>query len=163
MAGWLSGFPASRSGHLRQGIILTLILTILGVINLNIAGWNLSLQWLPLIAIALWPRGASPIYSIIALSALGLFQDWVGAGVPGQWALIYLLSYAFTRPFERIKPLSFLFGFIIWLLSAGIAFVVISFSGRIIYSQWPNWIILLRLLLTATLAFVQHSRLVIPL
>jgi cell shape-determining protein MreD len=153
MADWSSLLPSSRAGHLRQAIILSVILTFLGLINVTFFGWNISLSWLPLMAVALWPRAATPIYSIVALFLLGLLQDSGSFGVPGQWPLIYLLCYAFIRPFERLKSLNFLSGFLLWLLSAGIAFVVISFSGRIIYAEWPNWIILSRLALTTTLLF----------
>lgn len=153
MAGFTSVLPSRRAGHLRQAVVLVFVLTVLGVINISAFGWNLSLQWLPLVAVALWPRGAYPIYSIIALLILGVFQDWVSFGVPGQWALIYLLTYAFIRPFERIKTLNFGGGLVVWCIAMTVALVTIAFTGRVIYSDWPNWVVLFRMAGIASLFF----------
>jgi len=125
--------------YLWQVIILSVIFTILGIVSFTLFDVTVSLRWLPLIPIALWPRTAPPIPSIIALFLLGVFQDWVGYAVPGQWALVYVLCFAVLRPFQRIKPLDFVQALLLWIISTLIAFSVLTLSGRFIYGVWPAW------------------------
>jgi len=131
--------PKSVRSYLWQVILLIIIFTIIGIINFTVFDITISLRWLPLIPIALWPRTAPPIPSIITLFFLGLFQDWVGYDVPGQWALIYIICYAVFRPFQRIKTLEFVQALLLWLGSCLIAFVLLTVSGRLIYGVWPAW------------------------
>jgi hypothetical protein len=143
----------SRPGHLWQAVLTVLILSVTGIISFTSFGFHISLQWLPLMAVALWPRTATPILSVIALLLLGLFQDWLGYGVPGQWAFLYLLLFLIIRPFERIKPLHFGQGMSLWLTSVVVGFLVLTLTGRLIYGVWPDWFRLIVPAVTATIIF----------
>jgi len=129
----------SVRSYLWQIILLVILFTIIGIVNFTILDVTVSLRWLPLIPIALWPRTAPPIPSIITLFFLGLFQDWVGYDVPGQWALVYIVFYAAFRPFERIRSLDFIQALLLWLGISLIAFTILTVSGRLIYGVWPSW------------------------
>lgn len=142
-----------RQGQFFQAVIAGLFLTLLGTLNINVFSVNISLSWLPLLVIALWPHGAPPIRSVIAIFLLGLAQDWLHMGVPGQWGLVYLLCAFLFRPFERIRPLKFGKALRLWIEALIIAALVLTVSGRIIYEEWPYWSALLQPALLATLAF----------
>lgn len=142
-----------RQGQFLQASFAGILLTLLGTLNVNILNFNVSLSWLPLLVIALWPHGAPPVRSVIAILLLGLAQDWLSMGVPGQWALVYLLCILFFRPFDRMKPLSFTHSLRLWIGALFIALLVLTISGRIIFNDWPYWAALLQPALLATLAF----------
>lgn len=144
---------SNSAGHLRQAVLTTAILSFFGILNFALFGFEFSLQWLPLLAVALWPSGASPIRSIIALLILGLIHDWLVFGIPGQWALIFILSFAAIRPYERIRSLTFGQAILFWMISVSIGFAVFSITGRLIYDQWPNWVAMFRAILSATIIF----------
>lgn len=144
---------SSSGGHLRQAVLTTALLSFFGILNFSLFSFDFSLQWLPLLAIALWPKGARPVRSVIAILILGLIHDWLVFGIPGQWALIFLLSFAAIRPFERLKSLTFGQAVYFWALSVGIGIAVFSFSGRMIYDQWPNWLAMFQAILSATILF----------
>jgi len=144
---------ASSGGHLRQAILTTMVLSFFGILNFALFGFEFSLQWLPLLAVALWPKGASPIRSVIALLILGLIHDWLVFGIPGQWALIFILSFAAIRPFERIKSITLGQAVFSWIICIGVGVAVFSASGRLIYDQWPNWVALFRAILSASILF----------
>lgn len=137
-----------RSGtvksYLWQFILITLAFSVLGITTLSIMGFSVSLRWLPLIPVALWPRTAPAITSVIVLFFMGLFQDWIGYDVPGQWALIYLLCYVVLKPYERLRPLQFGQAYFNWAVAVFIAFTILTVSGRLIYGVWPDWNSLLR-------------------
>lgn len=141
----------SSGGHLRQAVLTTAMLSFLGVLNFSLFGFDFSLQWLPLLAVSLWPKGASPVRSVIAILILGLIHDWLVFGIPGQWALIFLLSFAAVRPFERLKSLTFGQAIIYWALSVAIGATVFALSGRMIYDQWPNWVAMFQAIVSATI------------
>ncbi len=151
----MMGLSASgaKRGHLFQASLTTAILSVLGIVSLTTFGFHLSFQWLPLLAIALWPRTAAPFFSVIALLLLGLFQDWLGFGVPGQWAFLYLLVFLVIRPFERIKPLDFGLGVGLWLTTVIVALIVLTLTGRLIYETWPDWGRLISPAIVATMVF----------
>ena len=142
-----------RQGQFFQALFAALLLTLVGTLNVNIMKLNISLSWLPLLVIALWPHGAPPIRSVIAIFFLGLAQDWLHMGVPGQWALSYLLFIFLFRPFERLRPLTFGKGLRLWVGAITIAALVLTLSGRIIFKDWPYWGAILQPALLATLAF----------
>lgn len=150
---FLGSSSSLRQGQFFQAVIAAFLLTIVGALNVNIMDLNISLSWLPLLVIALWPHGAPPVRSVIAVFLLGLIQDWLHMGVPGQWALVYLLCMFLFRPFERLKPLAFGKALRLWVGAMIISALVLTFSGRIIYNEWPYWRALLQPALLATLAF----------
>lgn len=150
---FLGSSSSLRQGQFIHAVISGLLLTLFGTLNVNVFNVNISLSWLPLLVIALWPHGAGPVRSVIAIFLLGLAQDWLHMGVPGQWALVYLLCILLYRPFERIRPLKFGHALRLWIGALVIAIVVFTVSGRIIYKEWPYWQALLQPALLATLAF----------
>lgn len=140
-------------GHLWQASLSVFILSILGIVSFTAFGLNISLQWIPLMGVALWPRTATPIFSVIALLLLGLFQDWLGYGVPGQWAFLYLFLFLIIRPFERMKLLNFGKGISLWFTSVLVGLLVLTITGRLIYGVWPDWLRLIVPAATATIIF----------
>jgi len=149
----LSSSSVASRGHIWQAVLTAFILSLLGIISFSAFGYQVSLQWLPLLAIALWPRNATPIVSVIAILLLGLFQDWLGYGVPGQWAFVYLLLFIIIRPFERLKPLHFGQASMLWLMSSIFTAVTLTLTGRLIYGVWPDFARLLAPAFTATVLF----------
>jgi len=79
--------------------------------------------------------------------------DWLVFGIPGQWALIFILSFAAIRPFERIKSITLGQAVFSWIICIGVGLAVFSVSGRLIYDQWPNWVALFRAILSASILF----------
>ncbi len=153
MNAFASPSSGNAGGHLWQAFLTTLILSLFGIINFSAFGINVSLQWMPLLAVALWPRTAIPILSVVALLLLGLLQDWLGFGVPGQWAFLYLILFAFIRPFERLKPLHFGQGMSLWLMTLTVSLIILTVTGRLLYGVWPNWMRIVIPAITATLFF----------
>jgi len=99
--------PMASRGYAWQGILVLSVLTIIGMLSMNIFGRVVSFSLLPLIGVILWPRGASPKTSIIAMLILGLLLDVLTGGPLGLWALVYLAVFMILRPHQRLKPLKF--------------------------------------------------------
>ena len=99
---------AGRSrGHAWHGIVMMLLLTIIGVLSVNLFGRNVSFSLLPLLGVILWPRGSLPVASILAMLIFGLLLDFLTGGPLGLWALVYLILFALLRPHQRLKPHTF--------------------------------------------------------
>mgnify|MGYP001115335226 CR=1 FL=1 len=132
----------------------------LSIISVNLFGQNASFAFLPLIVIAIWPRRASEIASVIAVFAAGIFTDWATGGVVGQWALVFILAWMVFRPELRDQPYAFFQTLIIWVMICGLAIVLLSASGWFIYKVAPDYLALGRqvLLATAVLPFILLLR-----
>jgi len=119
--------PMASRGYAWQGVLLLFILTVIGMLSINLFGRVVSFSLLPLIGVILWPRGASPRTSIIAMLVFGLLLDALTGGPLGLWALIYLAVFLVFRPHQRLKPLKFNAAFVQVL--AGLLFALILAFG----------------------------------
>jgi len=119
-----SSTQSTSTGGAWKGVLLLLFLTALSVLNVDIFGRNVSLLFLPLMAVFLWPRIGTPIVSIVFILLFGLLLDILSAGPLGLWALIFLSVFALFRPHMRLKPLNFPSAYKIWF--AVLAFAVIA-------------------------------------
>ncbi len=104
---YASPTPARSRGHAWHGIVMMLLLTIIGVLSVNLFGRSVSFSLLPLLGVILWPRGSSPVASILAMLIFGLLLDFLTAGPLGLWALVYLIVFALFKPHQRLKPHTF--------------------------------------------------------
>jgi len=140
---FVSSSQSRSTGFAWQGVLMMLCLIVLAVLQFNIFGWSITLLFLPAAGISLWPRGASPLSSVIALFLLGLLLDFLSGGPFALWSIIFLTIYAVFRPFDRSQALIFSAAFLRWagilLLSGLLSFVLAWFSTR----HRPDMIILL--------------------
>lgn len=112
-----------------QGGIFGLALAILSGLSIRIGPIEAGFTLVPLIAVFIWPRGASNMLSSYFIFTIGFFVDVLSAGPPGLWAFIYLAFYGLFRPDQRYgtPSLAALWPqFLLWLLSAFIAAVFIG-------------------------------------
>lgn len=89
---------ADNIPHALFGFIITLALIIFGLINLRFFGVSISLIWLPLMGVFLWPRFAAPVISVILIFIAGILQDILNAQSTGFSSILFLLVYVFLRP-----------------------------------------------------------------
>ena len=129
-----SGFK----GNTRKGILLLLFLTLLSVLSINILGRNVSFMFLPLMAVSLWPRVQTPIVSIVFLLLFGLLLDMLSAGPLGLWSLLFLSVFTLLRPHERLKPLTFLPAFRMWLAVLVFALILSYLLGWFAMISQPD-------------------------
>ena len=87
-----SSAQSVSKGGTSKGVLLLLILTILSVLSVNIFGRKVSLVFLPLIAVLLWPRIDSSIVSIVFILLFGLLLDLLSAGPLGLWSCLLYTS-----------------------------------------------------------------------
>lgn len=135
---YLSQASSTKPQRLIPLILALMIASIISFMSVKVSNQSVSLTWLPLLLIAMWPRYISPIWSVVLCLLFGLFVDWGSAGAPGQWALVYLSCYAFLRPEKRGEKLSILRAILNWLVVCFVAFVVFSVTGKIVYGEWPK-------------------------
>ena len=136
-----------------KGILFMLFLVILSALNVNIMSQSISLLFLPLIGVCLWPRIESPVISIVAVLLFGLLVDVVSAGPLGLWALIFLAVFAIFKPYQRLKPHSFATAFRSWCFVLLLAFLVSYLLGWFALKSRPDILALLLQALTAFLLF----------
>lgn len=96
-----SGNIAKESGLALQGFSFGIVLSLLSMLSFRLAGFQASLIFVPLMAVFFWPREASRGLSSGFIFSLGLIVDFLSAGPPGLWAIIYLLCYGILRPDNR--------------------------------------------------------------
>jgi len=135
-------YSSRSTGYAWQGIAMMICLVILAVLQFNILGTTISLLFLPVIGICLWPRGASALVSIIALFVFGLLLDFLSEGPLGLWSMIYLALFTLFRPLERAKPMTFQTAVLQWLLMILIAMIMAFLLGWISNGQRPSIILI---------------------
>jgi len=79
------------------GFLITLVLILIGLLNIHITPYNIMLSWLPLMSIYLWPRFAAPLWSLGLVFLAGLIQDSLNAQPLGLSSLIFILTFTFFR------------------------------------------------------------------
>lgn len=137
MVTWYTS-PSGFKGNTRRGVLLLLFLTVLSVLSVNILGRNISFVFLPLMAISLWPRVQTPIISIVFILLFGLLLDMLSAGPLGLWSLVFLSVLTLLRPHKRLKPLTFLPAFRMWLAVLVFACVAAYFLGWFAMVSQPD-------------------------
>lgn len=136
-----------------KGISFMLFLVVISALNINFMSQSISLIFLPLIGVCLWPRIESPFISIIALLLFGLLVDVVSAGPLGLWALVFLAVMAIFKPHQRLKPHSFATAFRSWCLVLLFAFIASYLLGWFALESRPDVLALLLQALTAFILF----------
>ena len=148
-----SSAQSVSKGGTSKGVLLLLILTILSVLSVNIFGRKVSLVFLPLIAVLLWPRIDSSIVSIVFILLFGLLLDLLSAGPLGLWSLIFLSVFVLIRPHRRLKAQTFITAFRLWLGVLAFAFVAAYLLGWFAMSSRPDFWALLYQALAAIVLF----------
>jgi len=84
-----------------QGGAFTLFLIVMSGLNLVLGESVISLVWLPLIGVFLWPRWSHLSLSPILIALLGLFADLLLGRILGISSLLFLILYWIAKPRER--------------------------------------------------------------
>ncbi len=120
------------------------------IAGLNLFDVRIGFGFLPLVILAIWPRYAHTLVSLILVFFAGIFMDWASGGIDGQWALVFVLVWGFLRPELRGSPFSPISLILIWLATCGLALVVLSLSGYFVFRIWPDLAALGRQMIFAT-------------
>lgn len=137
----MASFLANSSSDGLQVVPATLgllLFSVVGFLSLNLGNQTITLTWLPLLIISLWPRRILPSLTIVLFLVFGLFIDWGSVGAPGQWALVYLTCLLVLRPDKRVNPINFSGAIKNWFIAAITAAIVISVTGWIVYGRLPD-------------------------
>lgn len=105
MAGAFDYTPAPKARRLAIFAVLgTALLCILSLMDINLGHQSLSFLLIPTLAIYLWPQGANPTLSLVAIALVGFFLDLISFGPMGLWPLTWLILFLVYRPDARAKP-----------------------------------------------------------
>jgi len=152
----VAALSSSRFGNrsqTSQAILILFALTILGALYVNIMGQSVSLSFVPLIGVCLWPRHAHPIVSIIAIFLLGLLFDFITNEALGFRTIIYLTIFAVFRPDTRLKRHILGTALAQWLGAILLAMLVVYFLGWLGRGTRPHLMTLAYQALLATAFF----------
>ena len=157
---FVSQAPIRRNSHLVPAALALGLAGLLSPVHLSLFGQSWPLTWLAFAVMALWPRQASPVPSALLLFAGGLWVDWATLGAPGQWALVFALTYAVVRP-DQSEPMRGL-GTSVWrvVMALLVGVPVFVLSGWFVYGAWPDGLALGRglLVLLVTLPLIAVLR-----
>lgn len=150
-------YLSSRGPGIRRqtttSIIGLFILTVIGSLSINLFNQSVSLSFVPLIGVCLWPRHTKVLVSIIFVFLLGLLLDLITYQALGFHTLTYLVVFAVLRPDLRLKGYKFGIASLQWLgiilLSMFIVYIL-SLVGRRVR---PDIMIIFFQGLIATVAF----------
>jgi len=123
----------------------------LSVAGINLFGVRTGFGFVPLLVLAVWPRHANTLISLALVFFAGLFTDWGTGGIYGQWALAFVLVWGFFRPEHRGSPFAPQGLFFVWLAICGLAMVVIALSGYFVFGIFPDFAVLGRQMILATI------------
>jgi len=138
-------FPALSAG-------LSLFLaSAFSIAGMNLFGVWMSFGFFPLLVLSMWPRQANTLISLTLVFLLGLFTDWASGAILGQWALVFVLVWGFLRPDMRNSPYAPLRFILAWLTICGLALVVISVAGYFVFGIFPDFKVLGRQIIMATI------------
>lgn len=137
-------FPAIVAG------VALLIAASLSIAGLNMFGARIGFGFIPLLVLAIWPRRANTLFSLLLVFLAGLFTDWATGGITGQWALVFVLVWGFLRPELRSSPFALIGLFLVWLATCGLALVVLALSGYFVFGILPDFAALGRQMILAT-------------
>jgi hypothetical protein len=84
-----------------QGAIFTVFIVFISGLNANAFGSVVSLAWLPLAAIFLWPRWSHPSLTPVLIVVIGMFADLLLGRFLGISSLMFLILFWLSKPTER--------------------------------------------------------------
>ncbi len=112
-----------------QGALFGLSLALVSMMTVRLGPLEAGLGMLPLIAVFLWPRGASSGLSSFSIFIIGIIIDILGSGPVGLTALIYLAMYGVFQPYHRGREVTFSnlwLRFTVWSSVAAILFLIVG-------------------------------------
>lgn len=142
--GYLGVSPVQRNLRLLPAAFALLLTGLISAVDIRLFGQSWPLTWLPFAVVALWPRKVGVIPSSLLLFIGGLWIDWTTLGAPGQWPLVFLLTYAIIRPDIRGSARGYAPGLMRFILALLIGVPVLILTGWAVYDVWPDIRVLLR-------------------
>lgn len=136
---YLGTSPALRNEKLIPAALALLIAGLISALDIRFFGSTWPLTWIPFAAVALWPRRVGVWPSSLLLFIGGLWVDWTTWGVPGQWPVVFLLTYALIRPDIREGARGLAAGMTRFILALCVGLPVFILTGWAIYEVWPDW------------------------
>ena len=133
-----------RNSHLIPTAIALVIVGLVSPLHVSLFGLSWPLLWVPVAILGLWPRRASALPSALLLFAAGLWIDWVTLGAVGQWPLVFVATYALTRPDMAEPGSGLLTGLARCARALLIAVALFVLSGWFVYGAWPEFGVLSR-------------------
>jgi len=131
--------PAQRNGQLVPAAFALIITGLISAVDVRLFDESWPLTWLPFVVVALWPRRVGVWPSGILLLAGGMWVDWTTWGAPGQWPLVFLLTYALVRPDIRNAARGLGPGMTRFMLGLMVGVPVLILTGWVVYESWPDW------------------------
>ncbi len=116
-----------------QGGLFVAFLIVISALNISVFSMTVSLAWIPLAAIFLWPRWSHPFMTPVIIAVLGVFSDLLLGRFIGLSSLLYLILFWAAKPAEREVQLSFVKSWLEFALMT-ILLLMISFYffGRVL-------------------------------
>ncbi|MEM7729215.1 MAG: hypothetical protein AAF311_08055 [Pseudomonadota bacterium] len=136
--------PIMHNERLYPAAFALLVTGLFSVVDVRLFGESWPLTWLPFAVVALWPRQVSVWPTGLLLLLGGLWVDWTSWGAPGQWPLVFLLTYAVIRPNARSATRGLLAGLSRFAVALLIGVPVFLGTGWIVYGSFPDWAVLAR-------------------
>lgn len=143
--------PAQRNARLIPAAFALVLMGLICVVDIRLFNQSWPLTWLPFTIVALWPRRVGALQTGLLLLVGGLWVDWTTWGAPGQWPLVFLLTYALIRPDINDAARGLGPGMKRFTLALLIGVPVLIATGWVVYESWPDWAVLGRGILMATL------------
>ncbi|MGB3456797.1 MAG: hypothetical protein WBG08_01800 [Litorimonas sp.] len=131
--------PIMHNERLIPAAFALLVTGLISVVDIRLFGESWPLTWLPLVVVALWPRQVAVWPSGLLLLAGGLWVDWTSWGAPGQWPLVFLLTYALIRPDARSPSRGIATGALRFIAALCVGVPVLVLTGWVVYGAWPDW------------------------
>lgn len=135
---------AHRNVDLIPAILSLAVASLVSAVHIDLFGTTWSLLWLPFLIVALWPRRAHPLVTAVILFLAGLWLDWATLGAPGQWALVFLITFAILRPDLEARPRGVLAAYRRFGAALLLGVPVFIVTGWLVYRAWPDWISLVK-------------------
>lgn len=136
---YLSQSPTHGSRNFVPACIALCLSSLFSILTINFPNNQISLTFLPLLVVCLWPRGVNSVVSILTIFLVGLWMDWITNGALGQWAMVYLTVYAVLRPDRREGAARFFVALRLWLVGMAAGALMLIFTGWVAYGTWPNF------------------------
>lgn len=149
---YLGVSPIQRNSRLFPAALALLVTGLICAVDIRLFDQSWPLTWLPFVIVALWPRRVGTIQSGLLLLVGGLWVDWTTWGAPGQWPLVFLLTYAIIRPDINGEARGLPAGMARFALALLVGLPVLILTGWVVYDSLPDWAVLGRGLAVAVIA-----------
>lgn len=120
-------------------LLALFIACVLSQLSIKTSSRVLSFSFVPTALILLWPSRSSPILSLVGIFMLGLFQDAIGSGPYGIWALLWTSMFLILRPDLQMRSRNFLLKwaqYALVIIAIGVGHFII---GKFIIMQVLAW------------------------